>query len=127
VLDPDAIQGDILLGLQKLLERFVFFEIGDVPAFQLTLRGDLAGGSLRRPRPVTPVQLEQHKGSGPNRPSGLGWPRTWLSPTRTFSNSRTGQRHFDRHSRQAWQPEALHPALMFNTPNTGSISPFRQA
>jgi hypothetical protein len=43
VLDPDAIQGDILLGLQKLLERFVFFEIGDVPAFQLTLRGDLAG------------------------------------------------------------------------------------
>jgi hypothetical protein len=36
---------------------------------------------------------------------------------------RTGQRYLDPHLRQAWQPERLHPALTFNTPKTGSISP----
>jgi Dyp-type peroxidase family len=37
-LDLDEIQGDILIGLQKFFERFVFFEIKDVKAFKSAFR-----------------------------------------------------------------------------------------
>jgi Dyp-type peroxidase family len=37
-LDLDEIQGDVLIGLQKLVERFVFFEISDVVEFKKALR-----------------------------------------------------------------------------------------
>jgi len=41
-LDLDQIQGDVLIGLQKFFERFVFFAIQDAPAFKAALRQDLA-------------------------------------------------------------------------------------
>jgi hypothetical protein len=41
-LDLDEIQGDVLLGLQKFFERFLFFEIADVIAFKAALRTQLA-------------------------------------------------------------------------------------
>jgi Dyp-type peroxidase family len=36
-LDLDEIQGDVLLGLQKFFQRFIFFEITKVPAFKAVL------------------------------------------------------------------------------------------
>jgi hypothetical protein len=41
-LDLHEIQGDILIGLQKRWERFVFFSISDVPAFKGALRSTIA-------------------------------------------------------------------------------------
>jgi deferrochelatase/peroxidase EfeB len=41
-LDLDQIQGDVLIGLQKNFQRFVFFAINDVPAFKATLGTSLA-------------------------------------------------------------------------------------
>jgi len=41
-LDLDEIQGDVLLGLQKFFERFLFFEIADVSAFKSALGTELA-------------------------------------------------------------------------------------
>ncbi|MGO9272538.1 MAG: Dyp-type peroxidase [Terriglobia bacterium] len=41
-LDLDEIQGDVLLGLQKFFERFLFFEIADVSAFKAALGIQLA-------------------------------------------------------------------------------------
>src|SRR5215469_6297294 len=40
-LELDDIQGDILIGLQKDFERFVFFEILDATAFKANLREKL--------------------------------------------------------------------------------------
>ena len=40
-LDLDAIQGDVVLGLQKNFQCFVFFAIEDVPAFKSKLRNVL--------------------------------------------------------------------------------------
>jgi len=42
VLDLDEIQGDVLIGLQKNFERFVFFQIADVAAFKVALRRKIA-------------------------------------------------------------------------------------
>jgi Dyp-type peroxidase family len=41
-LDLDEIQGDVLIGLQKNFERFIFFEIKNVPAFKYALRHQIA-------------------------------------------------------------------------------------
>jgi hypothetical protein len=41
-LDLHEIQGDILIGLQKKWERFVFFSITDAPAFKNVLRSSIA-------------------------------------------------------------------------------------
>lgn len=37
-LELDEIQGDVLIGLQKLFERLVFFQIVDTPGFKAALR-----------------------------------------------------------------------------------------
>jgi len=41
-LDLDEIQGDVLLGLQKFFERFLFFQINDVKAFKAALASEIA-------------------------------------------------------------------------------------
>ena len=41
-LDLDEIQGDVLLGMQKFFERFLFFEITGVNAFKSALGTQLA-------------------------------------------------------------------------------------
>jgi Dyp-type peroxidase family len=40
-LDLDEIQGDVLLGLQKFFQRFIFFEITNLSAFKTILRDKL--------------------------------------------------------------------------------------
>jgi Dyp-type peroxidase family len=41
-LDLDQIQGDVLIGLQKFAEKFLFFEIKDIPGFKVLLRKKIA-------------------------------------------------------------------------------------
>jgi Dyp-type peroxidase family len=41
-LDLDEIQGDVLIGLQKFFEQFVFFKITDVATFKRVLRNTIA-------------------------------------------------------------------------------------
>jgi Dyp-type peroxidase family len=43
-LEVAQIQGDILIGLQKLVQRFVFFEIANVDSFKSILRQQVSGG-----------------------------------------------------------------------------------
>ena len=40
VIHVDDIQGDILLGSQKIYERIIFFTITDAPSFKKILRTD---------------------------------------------------------------------------------------
>ena len=51
-LDLDEIQGDMLVGMQKNAELFVFFKITDAPRFKALASGYLAGQvtSARRAR-----------------------------------------------------------------------------
>jgi Dyp-type peroxidase family len=64
-LDLDDIQGDVLVGLQKNAELFVFFRIADVPAFKRRLRRHLTG-ALTTTRRV----LEQRRVGGRRRQIG---------------------------------------------------------
>jgi len=64
-LDLDEIQGDVLIGLQKNFERFIFFEIKNVKAFKYALRHQIA------PRITTTrtvhhreLELQEHKKQG---------------------------------------------------------------
>jgi Dyp-type peroxidase family len=41
-IDLDQIQGDVLIGLQKFAEQFLFFQIKDVPGFKALLRKKIA-------------------------------------------------------------------------------------
>jgi hypothetical protein len=41
-IDLDQIQGDVLIGLQKLAEQFLFFPIKDVAGFKSLLRKKIA-------------------------------------------------------------------------------------
>ncbi len=64
-IELDQIQGDILIGLQKLFERFLFFQVKDVKAFKAALRNKLK----RRITTVREVharefQLHDHKNQG---------------------------------------------------------------
>jgi Dyp-type peroxidase family len=43
ILDLDDIQGDVLVGLQKNAELFLFFRVADPPAFKRRLRQDIVG------------------------------------------------------------------------------------
>ena len=43
VLDLHEIQGDVLVGLQKNFENFIFFKIVDVPAFKAAMRRHVIG------------------------------------------------------------------------------------
>jgi Dyp-type peroxidase family len=67
-LDLDDIQGDILLGLQKKFEVFVFFEIQDVKAFRDILRTKIAA-QVTTTKQVrdTELELAELKRKGDNR------------------------------------------------------------
>src|ERR1035441_2985561 len=41
-MDLDQIQGDVLIGLQKFAEQFLFFQIKDVAGFKALLRKKIA-------------------------------------------------------------------------------------
>ena len=64
-LELDEIQGDVLLGLQKLFERFVFFEIKDVKTFKAALRRKVAHRiTTSRTVQLREFQLRDHKNQG---------------------------------------------------------------
>jgi Dyp-type peroxidase family len=56
-LELDQIQGDVLIGLQKKVERFVFFQIADVAGFKAQLRRRIA----RRITTTRTVQLREFR------------------------------------------------------------------
>jgi Dyp-type peroxidase family protein len=65
VLDLDEIQGDVLVGLQKNFENFIFFKIVNVPAFKAAMRqrviGQITTTQQARERDR---QNQQHPGHG---------------------------------------------------------------
>jgi len=64
-LELDEIQGDVLIGLQKLFERFVFFEIKDAKTFKATLRRKVAHRiTTSRTVQLREFQLRDHKNQG---------------------------------------------------------------
>jgi Dyp-type peroxidase family len=64
-LELEEIQGDVLLGLQKVLERFVFVEIRDVAAFKTALRKRIAHRlTTTREVHLREFQLRDHKTQG---------------------------------------------------------------
>jgi Dyp-type peroxidase family len=64
-LDLDQIQGDVLIGLQKIVERFVFFEIKDVVQFKALLRRRIAHRvTTSRIVQLREFQLQNHKNQG---------------------------------------------------------------
>jgi deferrochelatase/peroxidase EfeB len=64
-LELDEIQGDVLIGLQKFVEQFVFFQIADVPAFKRILRHELAKRiTTTREVHLREFQLRDHKTQG---------------------------------------------------------------
>jgi Dyp-type peroxidase family len=68
-LELDEIQGDILIGLQKLFERFVFFQINDVQAFKAALGKKLAHRiTTTRMVHAREFQLRDHKNRGNKDP-----------------------------------------------------------
>lgn len=68
-LDLDQIQGDVLIGLQKLFERFTFFEIKDIRAFKPALRNRIAHRiTTARTVHLREFQLRDHKSQGNKAP-----------------------------------------------------------
>ncbi len=64
-LDLDEIQGDVLIGLQKNFERFIFFEIKNVQAFKHTLRHQIAPRiTTTRTVHLRELELQEHKKQG---------------------------------------------------------------
>lgn len=63
-IDLDQIQGDVLIGLQKLAEQFLFFQIKDVAGFKTILRKQIAhritNGSGTRIPPARPQEPGEH-------------------------------------------------------------------
>jgi len=71
-LELSEIQGDVLLGLQKLYERFVFFEIADVAGFKKALRKGLVGRLTTTTKVrAREVQLQDHNAQGQTEPLPL--------------------------------------------------------
>src|ERR1700693_4967250 len=68
-LELDQIQGDILIGLQKLFEQFLFFQIKDVKAFKAALGNELAHRiTTARAVHAREFQLRDHKDKGNKDP-----------------------------------------------------------
>jgi Dyp-type peroxidase family len=68
-LELGEIQGDLLLGLQKLFERFIFFQIKDVKAFKAALGKKLAPRiTTTRTVHLREFQLRDHKDQGNQDP-----------------------------------------------------------
>jgi hypothetical protein len=64
-LDLDEIQGDVLIGLQKNFEQFIFFEIKDAKAFKLALRQRIAPRiTTTRTVHQRELELQEHKKHG---------------------------------------------------------------
>jgi Dyp-type peroxidase family len=65
LLDLEQIQGDVLIGLQKNYERFVFFQIANVNAFKTTLRIKFASHVTSSAEVLhREHRLERHKAEG---------------------------------------------------------------
>jgi Dyp-type peroxidase family len=64
-LDVDQIQGDVLIGLQKNFERFLFFQIVDVAGFKLAVKSQLVQRiSTTRDVQIREFQLRDQKQHG---------------------------------------------------------------
>jgi Dyp-type peroxidase family len=69
VLELDEIQGDVLIGLQKNFERFLFFQIADTPLFKSVLRATLAHRiTTSHDVQLREFQLRDHKNHGNKNP-----------------------------------------------------------
>ncbi len=68
-IDLDQIQGDVLIGLQKLAEQFLFFQITDVAGFQTALRKHIAPRiTTTRTVQEREFHLRDHKDQGNTAP-----------------------------------------------------------
>jgi Dyp-type peroxidase family len=66
-LDLDQIQGDVLIGLQKNFERFIFFEIKDVQGFKRELRNSIASRITTTGKVLAQeLELKRRKEQGDN-------------------------------------------------------------
>jgi Dyp-type peroxidase family len=64
-IDLDQVQGDVLIGLQKLAEQFLFFQIKDVPTFKALLRKKIAHRiTTTRTVEEREFHLRDHKNQG---------------------------------------------------------------
>jgi Dyp-type peroxidase family len=69
ILQLEEIQGDILIGLQKNFERFLFFQIADAPGFKSVLRSTLTHRiTTTRDVQLREFQLRDHKNHGNKNP-----------------------------------------------------------
>jgi hypothetical protein len=69
IIDLDQIQGDVLIGLQKFAEQFLFFQIKDVPGFKALL-GNKIAHRITTTRTVLEREfhLRDHKNQGNKTP-----------------------------------------------------------
>lgn len=68
-IDVDQVQGDVLIGLQKFAEHFLFFEIKDVAGFKTLLRKKIAHGlTTTRTVQEREFHLRDHKNQGETKP-----------------------------------------------------------
>jgi len=68
-IDLDQIQGDVLIGLQKLAEQFLFFQIKDVAGFKTMLRKQIAHRiTTTRTVQEREFHLRDHKDQGNTTP-----------------------------------------------------------
>ncbi len=68
-IDLDQIQGDVLIGLQKLAEQFLFFQIKDVAGFKILLRKQIANRiTTTRTVQEREFHLRDHKNQGNTTP-----------------------------------------------------------
>src|SRR5208283_466469 len=68
-IDVDQIQGDVLIGLQKFAEHFLFFQIRDVPGFKALLRKKIAHQiTTTRTVQEREFHLRDHKNQGNTTP-----------------------------------------------------------
>ena len=68
-IDLDQIQGDVLIGLQKFVEQFLFFEIKDVVAFKTLLRKKISHRiTTTRMVKEREFHLRDHKDQGDKTP-----------------------------------------------------------
>ncbi|MBV8330380.1 MAG: hypothetical protein JOZ61_07930, partial [Verrucomicrobia bacterium] len=71
-LDLHEIQGDVLIGLQKNFERFIFFKIAEVAEFKSALRRRIAHRvTTSLTVKAREFQLRDHKTSGGKDPLPL--------------------------------------------------------
>jgi Dyp-type peroxidase family len=68
-IELDQIQGDVLIGLQKFVEQFLFFQIKDVPGFKALLKRKIAQRiTTTRTVQEREFHLRDHKNQGNTTP-----------------------------------------------------------